>query len=220
MEPNETIAYKGLNINICQDDDARSPDEMGDTEIIMLGFDRRNFWVEHENFTQGMFACAFNKNKYEDGSLNTDAKELNKNYHIFPLNAYIHSGISLSLTDAKYYDITDFYDAEKLLCVGAVLIAKKLDRTKLKARAQAAAHVSMWNDYLSGSVYGFMAGNNDDENAAGSCWGFFGYDHEASGLLEHAKSDIDAYYEWTEEEYQRTKERHDAEPSESCEYEL
>lgn len=41
-----------------------------------------------------------------------------------------------------------------------------------------------------GEVYGYSCENPDGEDYGG-CWGFFGYEWEKNGLLDHAKSEID-----------------------------
>jgi len=45
----------------------------------------------------------------------------------------------------------------------------------------------LYSAWAWGGVYGFTVDGIDDA----SCWGFYGSDHKKSGLLEHAKSDID-----------------------------
>ena len=109
-----------------------------------------------------------------------------KAFHVFPLEAYIHSGVCLALS--REGDFPDRrWDVSQL---GAVLVSKKEARTKAKARTSALGLIKTWNDYLSGNVYGF-----EIEDASGqvidSCWGFYG-DYEAKGgALAEAKSIID-----------------------------
>lgn len=43
-----------------------------------------------------------------------------------------------------------------------------------------------------GDVYGYQVTDPDGEETEHSCWGFYGDDHEASGLLDQARSDIDS----------------------------
>lgn len=50
--------------------------------------------------------------------------------------------------------------------------------------------VQVYNDYLSGSVYYYTVEDPEGEHID-SCGGFYGYDHENSGLLEYAKNAID-----------------------------
>lgn len=52
-----------------------------------------------------------------------------------------------------------------------------------------------------GDVYGIseILDPTGDEIENGSCWGFYGSDHNKSGLLEHAKSSIDWHLEQVEQ---------------------
>jgi hypothetical protein len=56
------------------------------------------------------------------------------------------------------------------------------------------AEVKVYDQFISGETYGFMiepTDQNKEIECDDSCWGFFGYDHEKSGLLDHAKPSID-----------------------------
>ena len=53
-----------------------------------------------------------------------------------------------------------------------------------KAEKCLQAEVSLYDDYVQGNVYGFRV--LDGDNEIDSCWGFYGYDHKESGLLEAA----------------------------------
>jgi len=53
--------------------------------------------------------------------------------------------------------------------------------------------VETYNDYLTGAVFGFEVVEIEEcnlghkhENVIDSCWGFYGYDHDKSGLFDHA----------------------------------
>lgn len=50
--------------------------------------------------------------------------------------------------------------------------------------------LDLFSAYAWGDVYGYNVEENGD-----SCWGFYGDDHEKSGLLEEARSNIDCYLE-------------------------
>lgn len=59
------------------------------------------------------------------------------------------------------------------------------DENKAKALRCLEAEVNTYDDYLQGSVYGYVLKDAWDREID-SCWGFFGYDHEKSGLFENA----------------------------------
>lgn len=49
---------------------------------------------------------------------------------------------------------------------------------------------STYEEWCLGDVYGYVVEDADEEDVD-SCWGFYGDEHEKSGLLESAKSNID-----------------------------
>jgi hypothetical protein len=56
------------------------------------------------------------------------------------------------------------------------------------------AEVKTYDQYLTGEVYGYSIEPTDKNKSIecdDSCWGFYGYDHEKSGLMEYAKNAID-----------------------------
>ena len=73
---------------------------------------------------------------------------------------------------------------------------------KAHAAAIMQSAVDLYSAWAWGDVYGvsaIYAPNPDDEDEHGdelpdgSCWGFYGSDHEKSGLMEHARSIIDGH---------------------------
>ena len=80
--------------------------------------------------------------------------------------------------------------------VGFIYCSKEQARQELGVKRLTAQHieriegmlkfeVELYSNYLSGSVYFYR---NDELDV--SCGGFFGYDHDKSGLIESAVSDI------------------------------
>lgn len=66
--------------------------------------------------------------------------------------------------------------------------------------AQCKSAVDLYGAWAWGDVYGVLEihAPGDDETEGeeledGSCWGFYGRDHEASGLMDHARSIIDSH---------------------------
>ena len=120
----------------------------------------------------------------------TYAKETNS--ILLPLFIYDHSGIALSL--GREYSFNCRWDSGQL---GYILIdrdwlkehfGKKYFTKKIRERMLEAAknNVTLYNNFLSDSVYGYNV-----EETGDSCYGFYGYDYEKSGLLSEAKSNID-----------------------------
>lgn len=189
----QNAQYRGFNIRIQQDNDAESPDSWDDGAVFLTGY-HRDFFVKRDGFDQETVSNAlrwviYGKADAVDSDYLDRAKELAREFHIFPLYAYIHSGVSLSLGRGGQF--SDRWDS---CTVGAVFVSKKETRFKAKSEKLAAGLVETWDQYLSGEVYGYSI---DGIEAAG-CWGFYG-EPEKSGLMEAARGDIDYHIE------QRTK---------------
>lgn len=200
METN--IEYRGHVIEIHRDDDAESPNNWWD-EGVFLVYEHRQFHVEREGFDPRLIADYLNSP--EEDQVNS----VYKNYRIYPVEAYIHSGVALKLFDGKK---TCRFDSS---VTGFVLISKEkidcdLQRNHNKQlrdktdeeiyRHFAQGLLDTWNQYLSGDVYGFetyrvkkcSSCGNEEKTFMDSCWGYYGDDHEASGLLDEARGEIDS----------------------------
>ena len=108
---------------------------------------------------------------------------------ILPVYMYDHSGIGLSLGNGSY----PFNCPWDSGMIGFAYIRKRElrkewgagDEAKEKAKKYLLGELETYEQYINGSVYGFVKEDADCVEL-GSCWGFFGYDHVASGLFEHA----------------------------------
>ena len=136
--------------------------------------------------SRGLVQSIANDGKFEDGSINDEAKDYLKKFHVFGLEAYIHSGVVLALSREGNFPDRQ-WDVSQL---GLVFVAKTEARTRAKARKIALGLIETWNDYLAGRVYGFEIENNQGE-AIDSCWGFYGDYDEQGGALYEAKAIID-----------------------------
>lgn len=186
MESIETIEYEGgYSVEIYLDGSAENPITEWDGNV--------EFCCWHRWYDLG------NSKRYGNGMESPeDCQEYTKetNSLLYSLYIYEHTGIALSLT--REYPFNDYWDSGQ---VGYVLIDrewlkehfnKKYFTKKMKAKIWevAKSNVELYNDYLSGSVYGYII-KDSDGNDVDSCWGFYGYDHKKSGLLESAESFID-----------------------------
>lgn len=110
-----------------------------------------------------------------------------------PLFLYDHSGITMSTGafscpwDSGQVGFI-YTTREEVL---ARFCAKRLtQRVKERAFALLRAEVKTYDDFITGAVYGYVVLDPDGEEADG-CWGYYGYDHEESGLMEAAKNAVD-----------------------------
>lgn len=60
-------------------------------------------------------------------------------------------------------------------------------------KPQLESTVELYDAWAWGDVYGVseITSPDGEEISGGSCWGFYGHDHEKSGLMEHARDAID-----------------------------
>lgn len=176
----ETIEYKDLKINIEQDDLPQSPNDWDDEELFLVAF-HRQFSVERQGFSKQDVADIFSKEPESD-----NYKEITEKYHVFPLVAYIHSGVSLALAnEGKFVDIN--FDTSQL---GAVFVSKAMEASCDAARDAARELVNTWNQYLEGDVWGYVV-KDKDGNDLSSCWGYYGKDEAIAAAKESANDDAE-----------------------------
>jgi hypothetical protein len=161
----------------------QSPDEWGDDSLFLVGF-HRAFTVKRDKIvTQGQCRAIFTRDPEDDEK--EIAKELKKQYHVFGLEAYIHSGVVLVLSHEGNF-VDRQWDVSQL---GAVFVSKAEWKDRANAKKAAQGLVKTWNDCLSGNVYGFIVKDERGETLD-SCWGYIG-DWEKSGVLEEGKSALE-----------------------------
>lgn len=155
--------YKGYKITIEQDENADNPDEWGNEDAFLV-YSHRQFQVDRKGFEPREIFDYLNYPKKplreeckeglgEDYEDRLEDWENNKptnysDYHIFTVYAYIHSGISLSLSHNG-----DRWDTST---TGFILVkrdAKIIDEEQAEKIAQEL--IDTWNQYLSGNVYWF-----------------------------------------------------------------
>lgn len=176
------MEYKGINIRI-RHDEGLNPREHFDNAGKMICF--------HSRYSLG-----------DEHSWDVDEfKEYLESDEVLawlPLYLYDHSGITMNTTGFSCR-----WDSSQ---VGAIYITQegcdKLGYTEKWAKSDwneggtfesalehvLKAEVKEYDQYITGEVYLF-----EIEETGDCVGGFFGYDHEESGLLDHARSEIDAY---------------------------
>lgn len=206
----ETEEYKGVKINIYSHDDPDSPREWDNIGTMVCWHRSYNLgdvqgkkeYGDPEDFLAKLAGVDYEDEESELSKLGgkelIDAllKEVEKTHLIMPLFLYDHSGISMSTSNAGY-PFTCEWDSGQ---VGWIYVThEKLIKEygedlehALKAGADyLEGEVETYTTYLEGEVYGYMI--EDDGDEFGGCWGFYGYDNEKSGLMEHARDEVDCY---------------------------
>ena len=136
-EEDEKKGYAYVLKYLSRDENPSSPDEWGNTDLFLVHY-HRQFWVERKEMSEEQLMQV-----YKDGDGET------KDYWIFPVSAYIHSGVGLSLKDSFLMD-SEGWDTSH---VGAVCASKKEWKTREEALKAAESLLTEWNQYLDGKVY-------------------------------------------------------------------
>lgn len=157
----ETIEKRKVAIaKIIQDEMAESPSAWINKDIFLVS-GHRDFYEPFPG-EKGIDTQA-----YEKGY-----GEYKKTHRIFPLEAYIHSGVRLSLAGEG-----NFPDRQwDVSTVGSVFVSKLEYNTKEIARKAALSLIEEWNMYLSGDVYGVVI-EDEDGNEIDYCWGYYGLEY-------------------------------------------
>ncbi len=110
-------------------------------------------------------------------------------YHLFKLNAYIHSGVILGLAPTNFPD--ERWDVSH---VGLVLVSKKTWKTEKEARKCAECFVEEWNQYLSGDIWGMCTDVFDQQTKqllieeSKAVWGCYDYDYCLKELKKESEA--------------------------------
>lgn len=177
-EPIEVIDYKGYQINIHQDIDPMNPREWDNLGTMVCFHHRYSLGDKHEFKNPDEFLRFMT---HED-------------IIVLPLYLFDHSGITMSTAQFNCP-----WDSGQ---VGWIYITKKdvkkefkdwkiiSNSRKYKIVEYLRNEVEIYNQFITGDVYGYTI-SNDDNDHIDSCWGFFGHDYKDNGLLEQAQGVID-----------------------------
>tara|TARA_R110000772_G_scaffold47429_1_gene108412 strand:+ start:2536 stop:3099 length:564 start_codon:yes stop_codon:yes gene_type:complete len=176
----ETVSYKGIEIEINVDDYPSNPRVDWNNAGAMF--------CRHGSYDLGDSDHGIDDSECQSWS---DVEDLiikkKKPLVILPLYLYDHSGITINTTGFSCQ-----WDSGQ---VGWTYITKAMcknmgiDATDIENLIKVLINeVETYDDYISGNAYGFSISNELVED---SCSGYFGYDHEKSGLLDDARAAID-----------------------------
>jgi hypothetical protein len=186
----ETIKYKNYSIEIDQDCDPMNPRTEWDNLGTMVCF--------HKRYTLGDKDLPYKSSNYDSwDSLEKDIRKHEGDVIILPIYMYDHSGVTINTTG---FDCN--WDSGQ---VGFIFITKEKARMEYgwkviterrlnTIQGYLKNEVMVYDQYLTGSVYGYQVKSPEGEDLD-SCWGFFGSDHKLSGLLEYAQNVIDCHIE-------------------------
>ena len=125
---------------LVHDEDPISPNHYDDTKLFLVHY-HRDFHVTNDPIIREDDVRRWYR---DEGEI-----EQARTYHFFPVAAYIHSGVVLSLGDGRHFPDAR-WDVSR---VGVVLASKAKWPDEAKARTSAESLITEWNSYLSGDVY-------------------------------------------------------------------
>jgi hypothetical protein len=183
--------YRGFHISIRYDRDPENPRKAWDNAATMVCF-------------HGRYDLGDEDHDYSNPAESIEGICTDENYWL-PLYLYDHSGITISTSPFSCP-----WDSGQ---VGFIYITKKKaaeewtrndgetdEQYKERVEGYLRGEVETYDNYLTGSVYGYVLstvdpdGEPDEEiEEEGSCWGFFG-DYQENALKE-AKDIIDGIYD-------------------------
>lgn len=149
-----------------------SPDGWEDENLFLVHY-HRDFYISRDNaITEDDLRAWYNNEKIEQ----------EKEYFIFPVSAYIHSGVTLKLGDGNFIFDSGGWDTSH---VGAVLVSKKEFESKENAMKIAGGLIEEWNQYLEGDVYCLVKESYDKDKTPyehDSVCNYYGYEYALKAL--------------------------------------
>jgi len=190
-----TIQYKGYTIKIEQEEYPCNPREEFDNLGTLVAFHKRYDLSDGKHLSDGTKLKSADFNGWDAMIAHVDKVE--GGIISLPVYMYDHSGITINTTGFNHCD-SQQWDWGQL---GFIYISKKRAREEYswkvlnKARIEKLyeylrSEIETYDAYLTGNVYRYTIelpnGEEDD-----SCGGYYGFDHEKSGLMEAAKNAVD-----------------------------
>ena len=190
-----TIQYKGYTIKIEQEEYPCNPREEFDNLGTLICFHKRYNLSDVSYLSDGTKLKSEDFNGFEAMIAHVDKVE--GGIISLPVYMYDHSGITINTTGFNHCD-SQQWDWGQL---GFIYISKKrareeyswkvLNKARIaKLKEYLEGEIETYDAYLTGNVYRYTIvlpdGEEDD-----SCGGYYGFDHEKSGLMEAAKNAVD-----------------------------
>lgn len=160
----QEIKVENISVEICYDQFAESPRTWDNATKFVMFHKRYNLpneiGIDHNHYT----------------SWDKMQEALDKKYKwVYPVFMYDHSGIAFSVNQF-----------ECPLDSGQVGFIVSNEGTPEEAYMHATAELKTFGDYMNGDVYGVRVFEDTEE--IDSCYGYFGCDHEDSGLKDELDS--------------------------------
>ena len=178
-------------VKIIRDNDAQNPRTEYDNLGTMAAAHRRYDLGDKDGHAElaRLLGC-------DPDDIRTICERLEKRRDIIalPLYLYDHSGITISTTpfscpwDSGQVGFI-FITAEKARAEYGWKVITKARRAKIEAYLK--GEVETYDQYLTGDVYGFTV-ENEEGDEVDACWGFYGQDPDANGIIGHLPPELHA----------------------------
>jgi hypothetical protein len=168
------VEYKGLTIEIQQDEDAESP-RSWDNIGKMVCFHKRYSLGDEHGFRHDDYSGWDEMQAAIEKSVRDEGDEVAV---ILPIYMYDHSGLTINTTGFSCP-----WDSGR---IGFIYVTKGQVRKEYKRCTQKAlgkakdlllGEVEAYDQYLRGDVYGYTVTDPEGKMDAESCWGFFGHEY-------------------------------------------
>jgi hypothetical protein len=178
----------GCHLAVYQDMEPESPAAWGNDDVCGWS---RHFTVENRRINKNLFGGLMRAEGYDEHF--AEAKKLRAEFPVFPIDAYVHGGVVLSLHGEG---IRDRWDTSGH--VGCVMVSRREEKSRTRADKIARGIIATWNQYLAGEVHGFVISKpahcdkcgqtSSDEIMA--TWGLYGDAGEAMAAAREAADEI------------------------------
>ena len=124
-------------------------------------------------------------------NINNTLEIYERDYFIFPVYLYSHSGISISLDNSKY----PFNDKWDTSMNGYILVSKLLreDIDYDSALSYAESLINNWNKYFYGDIYRYEI-YDENNNIIDSCGGFYDIDECEDNVIDYINNIYEIYF--------------------------
>ncbi len=180
------INYKGYKIDILQDNDPLSPRECD--YLATIYSNSRSYNPDNHGIEE-----IFENEEYLDENEDFSIKKFEEKNIFLKIYAYIHSGISLSISRTGQYACPFDSGLFGIIAVPKDKAKKELDSEYSEERVLSylEVEIELLNNYYNGEVYGFIVTSPEGEEID-SCWGYYG-DSGIEDIISECKENIDDY---------------------------
>jgi hypothetical protein len=232
--PYETQQYKGVTINIHQDQTPENPFEAWDCEPPLATYygGRHGYFKAYQGAPETWREIlrllpdeCFKRGKrveFVKQFLNASLRELAEESRAMGFFDAVctflteeHGATPSGWSDAvawfeaaeailNWGGITAVYEQSNGHCQGDVVLClaiatpawvQMVGAPPETHKAQMESAIELYGQWAWGDVYGYTCEDENGEDVGHGCWGFYGSDHDKSGLLESAQSEIDCHLE-------------------------